>query len=78
MHNPINMSNLLGNWPRWVQNIGNAVKNVINTVVKKVKTVISSIEESFSKTYLDKANSLPLKGDLKSSQTLKNPDGTPK
>ena len=68
------MSDPNGNWPKWVSNIGNAVKKAVSTVANKVKSVVSSVKKT-AKVLL---SSLPRKGEPGSSQTLHNPDGTPK
>ena len=78
MNNPVNMSDPDGNWPKWVTNIGNAVKKVFNNVVSKVKSVVSSVKSSIRNAAKGKSNSLPTKGQPGSSQTLNNPDGSPK
>ena len=77
-NNPVNMSDPTGNWPKWVSSIGNAVKTVVNTVVNKVKSVASSVKTTILNAVKGNSNSLPTKGEPGSSQTLKNPDGTPK
>ncbi len=79
-NNPVNMSDADGNWPKWVtnvaKNVSNAVKKTVSTVVNKVKSFVSSnIKSSIAVSSL---KSLPPTGDPNSSQTLPNPDGTPK
>ena len=77
-NNPINMSDPTGNWPKWISNIGNTVKTVVNKVVNKVKSVASSVKTTILNAVKGNSNSLPTKGEPGSSQTLENPDGTPK
>ena len=80
MNNPVNMSDSNGSWPKWVANtlnsIANTVKTVIDTVVNTVKSIVSSGTES--NVLRTDSNSLPKTGEPDSSQTLPNPDGTPK
>lgn len=77
-NNPVNMSDPNGNWPKWVSNIGNAVKTVVSTVINKVKSAAASVKTTILNAAKGNSNSLPTKGEPGSSQTLKNPDGTPK
>ena len=34
-----------GNWPKWVQKIGNAVKKTVSKVVNKVKSVVNKVKQ---------------------------------
>ena len=79
-NNPVNMSDEDGNWPKWIasisKTISNAVKKAVNTVVNVVKSFSSSSRKA--SMVVASINSLPRTGDPNSSQTLPNPDGTPK
>ena len=88
-NNPVNMSDSSGQWPQWIKNAASAVVNavkkaavtVVNTVKKAATTVVNAAKSVVSSdTNIVKAslNSLPSKGEPGSSQTLPNPDGTPK
>ena len=78
MNNPVNMSDHTGHWPQWLKNaasaVVNAVKKAATVVVNTVKSAVSSITNIVKAS----SNSLPSKGEPGSSQTLPNPDGTPK
>ena len=79
-NNPVNLSDETGNWPKWIasvsKTISNAVKKAVNTVVNVVKSFSSSSRRA--SMVIASINSLPRTGDPNSSQTLPNPDGTPK
>lgn len=78
MNNPVNMSDHSGHWPQWLKNaesaVVNTVKKAVTAVVKTVKSAVSSATNIMKAS----AKSLPSKGNPGSSQTLPNPDGTPK
>ena len=44
-NNPVNMDDQDGNWPKWVQKLGNAVKKSASKVAKKVKSVVKKIKQ---------------------------------
>ena len=76
-NNPVSMSDRSGCWPQCitdaVSTIIDAAKKVASPVANKVK---SSILSALKSNIL--AASLPKTGEANSSQTLPNPDGTPK
>ena len=75
MNDPVNMSDHTGHWPQWIKNAASAVVNAVVTVVANtVKSAVSSASNILKAS----SNSLPKKGEPGSSQTLPNPDGTPK
>ena len=80
-NNPVNMSDASGYWPQWLINTVKVVNAVINAIKKtnaanaKKSSVSSSINQTSN---IPKARSLPKLGRPGSSQTLPNPDGTPK
>ena len=74
-NNPVNMTDFSGRWPSW---IGNAVKTIVNAVEKVVSTFVSVATSVISFVSNIVTASLPTTGDPDSSQTLRNPDGTPK
>ena len=78
MNNPVNMTDPDGNWPTTILDTVNSVNNVVNKVVGKTNIVTSSVNSSIRTAKNDKSNSLPTKGQPGSSQTLNNPDGSPK
>ena len=43
MNNPVNMSDPDGNWPKWVQKLGNTVKSIVSNVKKKVESVVAKL-----------------------------------
>ena len=45
MNNPVNMSDPDGNWPKWVQRIGNKVKKTVSKVKNKVKSVVKKVKQ---------------------------------
>ena len=69
-NNPVNLTDSAGNWPQWINDAANWVNN----------NVIQPVKNFFSPSSADAAttNSLPPTGEPGSSQTLPNPDGTPK
>ncbi|MBQ3133559.1 MAG: DNRLRE domain-containing protein [Clostridia bacterium] len=71
MNNPVNMSDPTGNWPKWIETAANWVNKNIIQPVKNFFFPSSSVVVST-------ANNLPPTGEPGSSQTLPNPDGTPK
>ncbi len=44
-NNPVNMDDQSGNWPKWVQKIGNTIKSTVSNVINKVKSVVSKVKE---------------------------------
>ena len=70
-NNPINMEDPNGNWPKWIETAANWVNN---NIIQPVKNFFSSSTSTMVAT----SNSLPYKGEPGSSQTLPNPDGSPK
>ena len=48
-NNPVNMDDQDGNWPKWVQKIGNAVKETVSKAVNKVKSVANKIKQDMKK-----------------------------
>ena len=57
MNNPVNMSDPDGNWPKWVQKIGNTVKKTVSNVVNKVKSVVTKVKKKLTKKhYEERAN----------------------
>ena len=70
MNNPVNMSDPTGNRPKWIEKAANWVNK---NIIQPVKNFFSP-----SSAVADTANSLPPTGKPGSSQTLPNPDGTPK
>ena len=44
-NNPVNMDDPDGNWPKWVQKIGNAVKKTVSKVVNKVKSFNRKVKQ---------------------------------
>ena len=66
----MNLTDSAGNWPQWINDAANWVNN----------NVIQPVKNFFSPSSADAAttNSLPPTGEPGSSQTLPNPDGTPK
>ena len=78
MNNPVNMSDHTGHWPQWLKNAASAVVNAIKKAVTVVANTVKSAVSSASNILKASSNSLPKKGEPGSSQTLPNPDGTPK
>ncbi len=78
MNDPVNMSDHTGHWPQWIKNAANAVVNAVKKAVTVVANTVKSAVSSASNILKASSNSLPKKGDPGSSQTLPNPDGTPK
>lgn len=73
-NNPVNMNDQTGHWPQWIKNTVSTIKNAVTVVTDAVKSVVSSVLNMVKAS----SNSLPKKGNPGSSQTLPNPDGTPK
>ena len=44
-NNPVNMDDPDGNWPKWVQKIGNTVKETVSKVVNTVKSVVNKVKQ---------------------------------
>ena len=78
MNNPVNMSDYTGHWPQWIKNAASAVVNAVKKAVTVVANTVKSAVSSASNILKASSNSLPKKGEPGSSQTLPNPDGTPK
>ena len=78
MNDPVNMSDHTGHWPQWIKNAASAVVNAVKKVVNVVANTVKSAVSSASNILKASSNSLPKKGEPGSSQTLPNPDGTPK
>ena len=78
MNNPVNMSDHTGHWPQWIKNAASAVVNAVKKAVTVVANTVKSAVSSASNILKASSNSLPKKGEPGSSQTLPNPDGTPK
>ena len=76
VNNPINMSDSSGCWPRWIADAICAVRGLIKKTAKAISKTAKPTVSSTVKRITSK--SLPPKGDPNSSQTLLNPDGTPK
>ena len=53
MNNPVNMSDPDGNWPKWVQKIGNTVKKTVSNVVNKVKSVVTKVKKKLTKKHYE-------------------------
>lgn len=70
MNNPVNLSDSTGNWPKWIETAANWVNE---NIIQPVKNFFSP-----SSVVAATANNLPPTGEPGSSQTLPNPDGTPK
>ena len=78
MNDPVNMSDHTGHWPQWIKNAASAVVNAVKKAVTVVANTVKSAVSSASNILKASSNSLPKKGKPGSSQTLPNPDGTPK
>ena len=78
MNDPVNMSDHTGHWPQWIKNAASAVVNAVKKAVTVVANTVKSAVSSASNILKASSNSLPKKGEPGSSQTLPNPDGTPK
>ena len=78
MNDPVNMSDHTGHWPQWIKNAASAVVNAVKKAVAVVANTVKSAVSSASNILKASSNSLPKKGEPGSSQTLPNPDGTPK
>ena len=78
MNDPVNMSDHTGHWPQWIKNAASAVVNAVKKAVTVVANTVKSAVSSASNILKASSNSLPKKGEPRSSQTLPNPDGTPK
>lgn len=78
MNNPVNMSDHTGHWPQWIKNAASAVVNAVKKAVTVVANTVKSAVSSASNILKASSNRLPKKGEPGSSQTLPNPDGTPK
>ena len=78
MNNPVNMSDHTGHWPQWIKNAASAVVSAVKKAVTVVVNTVKSAVSSASNILKASSNSLPKKGEPGSSQTLPNPDGTPK
>ena len=78
MNDPVNMSDHTGHWPQWIKNAASAVVNAVKKAVTVVVNTVKSAVSSASNILKASSNSLPKKGKPGSSQTLPNPDGTPK
>ena len=78
MNDPVNMSDHTGHWPQWIKNAASAVVNAVKKAVTVVSNTVKSAVSSASNILKASSNSLPKKGEPGSSQTLPNPDGTPK
>ena len=78
MNDPVNMSAHTGHWPQWIKNAASAVVNAVKKAVTVVANTVKSAVSSASNILKASSNSLPKKGEPGSSQTLPNPDGTPK
>ena len=77
-NDPVNMSDPTGHWPQWIKNAASAVVNAVKKAVTVVANTVKSAVSSASNILKASSNSLPKKGEPGSSQTLPNPDGTPK
>ena len=73
-----NMCDHTGHWPQWIKNAASAVVNAVKKAVTVVANTVKSAVSSASNILKASSNSLPKKGEPGSSQTLPNPDGTPK
>ena len=78
MNDPVNMSDHTGHWPQWIKNAASAVVNAVKKAVTVVANTVKYAVSSASNILKASSNSLPKKGEPGSSQTLPNPDGTPK
>ena len=71
LNNPIVLSDSTGNWPKWI-------KSSFNTLTNAIKSLLPSVSKQTTTVAKSTPKSLPKNGVPGSSQTLPNPDGTPK
>ena len=57
-NNPVNLDDTEGNWPKWAQKIGNAVKKAVTKTVSKVTNIVKKAVSAATKKYKEETSKI--------------------